>query len=353
MSRVLNRTIDSLKSSLQQAESKVAQLESDLFQQSIAYAAATNEFENKLKLSAERSTELHKERQDVELRFRQADTQLQTLQAACSAIHSQCKSFAQTRQLSLASYPDDFAGQVREIVLWCNQQIDELQHDLVNANQTAGDQSEGLRRRIASLEETVVQTAASWKETQTRLEQADRKYLDQSSQVQDLKLKLQKSEYAVQELTQQQEIARREHENLVHEHDTLTRQNTECVDRIKSLEQSVQVAKEREIVSNEEILAQRNTLSLREAELVILRDQLETTKQAKETLILTLQEREETLLQTQRDWSQEKITNSDLVHQVEHAQRKLAALEKDKISLKTFWEEKSKELNENYERDEV
>jgi chromosome segregation ATPase len=351
--RGLQRTIDSLKASQVQLERQLASSESEHAQWQQSCVLKSQDQEVQLKATSDRVQDLLREIHDLNLRFQQEERQNTIHRQSLDTIRNKASAFAQVYQLSLASDPqEDIVPYVQEIFTWFSRSFDELQEGLQLLGNQHAEQEDYWKRRIASLEETVLQTSASWRESQQKLEQTDKNYLERASELQSMQLILQKKDFTIQELNLQIDASRRDYQHVLDQQSQVEKQLVEEKQKLKSLENSLKLLKEKEVSAQDEIQQLRQQLSQAESGKSIVEEQLQALQRLHAQLEAQERDNETKSLQQLKELGQERIKTMDAVRQVDQLQRKKDILEQELAERNSYWENRWSDFSSKVSEEE-
>lgn len=352
--RSLNRTIDNLKANQAQLERQISSLESDRIQLQQATLTKAQDQEQQLKLGSERIQELLRETQDLQTKLQQEERQHGTQRHVIDTLRHKAAAFVQVYDITtVANVNDDVVQYIQEIFSWFSKTFNTLQDEVHMLGTTHSEQEVYWKRRIASLEETVLQTSASWKEAQAKLEQSEKKGHEQAAEIQSLQLLVQKRDFTIQELNLQVDASRKDYQHLVDLHSQLDKQLAEEKQKVKVSENMLKLSKDKEAHAQEDLAQTRQQMAQIEASRALVEEQLQSLQRLYQQLEDQSKESEAKSLQQMKELGQERMKVTDGQRQLELAQRRRDSLEQELEQTKKYWEERWQSYANKASDDEV
>jgi hypothetical protein len=337
--RGMQRAIDSFKSSQVQLERQLASVESENVQLQQSCLLKSQDQEMELKSTSDQVQGLLREIHDLTIRLQQEERQNTSHRQCLDTIRNKVTAFAQIHQLSFTSNSQpDIIVCVQEIFSWFSRTFHELQDEVQLLEKKHEGQEEFWKRRLATLEETVLHTSASCKESQQKLEQMDKKHLEQTSEMQTMQLNLQKKDFMIQELNLQIDASRRECQHMFDQHCQIEKQLIEEKQKLKSLDSSLKLSKEKEVLVQDGIQQLRHQLSQVESEKSMVEEQYQALQRLHMQLEAQERENEAKSLQQLKEVGQERLRTMDAIRQAEQLQRKKDILEEELAERNQYWE---------------
>lgn len=350
----MQRAIDSFKSGQVKLERQLASVESENVQLQQSCLLKSQDQEMELKSTSDQVQGLLREIQDLTIRLQQEERQNTSHRQCLDTIRNKVTAFVQIHQLSFTSNSQpDIVVCVQEIFSWFSRTFHELQDEVQLLRKKHEEQEEFWKRRLAAVEEIVLHTSASCKESQQKLEHMDKKHLEQTSEMQTMQLNLQKKDFMIQELNLQIDASRRERQHMFDQHCQIEKQLIEEKQKLKALDSSLKLSKEKEVLVQDGTQQLRQQLSQVESEKSMVEEQYQALQRLHIQLEAQERENEAKSLQQLKEVGQERLRTIDAIRQAEQLQRKKDILEEELAERNQYWENHWSSYSSKVADDEV